>query len=288
MGIRELLPDALAPMSGDAPAPQGTACFVAASPSGPLMVRLERGVRHACDAAIVLHRCDELLCGLQDWTGLALEWRWIATPSWRLSTGSHASVQWRGGDAPHGVLEVPWALLRGLPAPAPSLAACLQWPTLHAVLAVSQPRLPLEELRLVEPGGAVVLPESLSAPWHGRLRASDEPPHAAGVAVELASPSAPRLVRQRGRNVAASDEGTGIACEVQLGTGYALPADLLCGWCEGETLDAVGSAATLWRAAGVCGPAQRLGTGRLMPLGEGWVLSIESLDEAEPTLIFTS
>ncbi len=154
------------------------------------------------------------------------------------------------------------------------------------MLVVSRFRLAVEELKQLEPGGAVVLPESLSPPWQGWLRAADEPAHPGlGVPVDLAQPSTPRLLPATAHTAEAQQADLRIPCEVRLGVVHALAADRLGGWCEGETLDQVGATAVLWRSAGAR-PA-RLGTGRLMPWGSGWALALESLDLAEPDATLT-
>jgi hypothetical protein len=262
-------------------------CFVAATAADPLMLEVAASARHAADAALVLDRCDPLLQMLQDWTGSALDWRWIDPPSWRLSTGTHAAPRWRLDGVAQGRLELPWTLLRGLPAPAAALAASLDWPLVRSVLAVSRFGLGPEELELLEPGGAVVLPESLRAPWRGWLRVAGEPAHAGvGVPVDLSTPAAPRLVPAERPVAAPADGGDGrIACEVRLDSLLALSADRLGGWCDGLALDGVGAAAGLWRCADAHGPARPLAAGRLMPWGDGWALAIELLDDNESTLL---
>jgi hypothetical protein len=251
------------------------ACFIAAAPSGPLRLELHAtGVRHAVDAALALHRCEPLLCALQAWTGLALDWRWDATAC-SPAAGSHACARWRLDPTLEGSLELPWALLRELPVPDTALAA-LHWPALPAVLAVSQLRLGAEELARLEPGGAAVLPDSLLPGWHGLLRAADEPA-GRGVPVALPSPAAPRLAPRHAHRAALQCDGNDgrVACEVRLAT-PELPADRLAGWRDDEPLADIGPQASLWRCAGSHGSAQSLAVGRLMPWGDGWALAIET------------
>lgn len=286
MGIREMFHHPQAAPERQAAQTASTACYVATSPAGPLLLQIDTSVRHAADAAIALQRCDDLLCALDDWTDLHHDWRWTDRSPRRPAAGSHAMARWHIDDSLAGRIELPWALLRGLPRPPASLAASLQWPALPAVLAVSQIRLTVEELRQLEPGGAVVLPESLSPPWRGRLRAADEPAQPGfGVPVDLTSPSTPRLAQSFAHSAELQEADMRIACEVRLGVVHALAADRMGGWCDGETLNEIGATAALWRCAGVR-PA-RLATGRLMPWGTGWALALESLDDAEPDATLT-
>jgi hypothetical protein len=205
-----------------------------------------------------------------------------------LSAGSHAAPRWRLDAALHGRLELPWSLLRGLPAPSPELAAALDWPPVRAVLAASRLRIDADELARLEIGGAVLLPESFRAPWAGRLRGADEPAHAStGVPVDLGAPSAPRLRPAAGTSQAAPAGDAAdprIACEVRLDAVLALPGDHLGGWLD-VVLDGVGAGAGLWQCAGAHGPARPLAAGRLMPWGDGWALAVDVLDDNESTLL---
>src|SRR5262249_48744 len=165
-----------------------------------------RAVRHAVDAALALERCEALLEALEAWTGVALDWRWNPTPP-RRPSGSHAAVTWEPAPAPDAageahalvaLLSLPWGLLRALDAPDAALAAVLRWSSVPAVLAVAHFHLDPAEAALLEPGGAVVLPDSLQSPWTGRLRSADEAAVAGlGALVALDTPSLPRLVRGR-------------------------------------------------------------------------------------------
>jgi hypothetical protein len=261
------------------------ACFAATAPAGPLLLEVAGDIRHAADAAIALHRCDPLLRALHAWTGVAHEWHWIDARSWRPTAGSHAAARWRTDAVAHAQVELPWALVRGLPRPADDVAALLDWPVLPAVLAVSRLGLTVEELNLMERGGAVLLPESFSPSWHGLLRAADEPCDA-GVPVDLASPAAPRLARATERPATDEAGDLRIGCEVRLGSVHALSADCLGGWCDALALDGVGAQAQLWRRGGAGTPAQRLASGRLMPWGHGWALALEHVEDLDGTVPF--
>ena len=180
--------------------------FEAATPHGPLRLYLgEPGgpAPHAAAAALALQRASGLLAGLDAWLGDdAPEWRWVADAT---SAGSAASaacaslgstvvrLPWR--DSTHQWI-VPWAWLRAMPAPPAELAAGWQWPALEAVLAVARLRLSADELRQLEPGGAVLLPPSMRAGWTGRLRGRAEDADA-GVPVSLQDPASPRLLPLR-------------------------------------------------------------------------------------------
>ncbi len=265
--------------------------FEAPSPFGPLRLCAFAGgpVRHAAHAAVALHRCEDLLGALHAWTGHALDWRWTETPAPRMAAATHACARWkpRGDGSDPGatprdllcLLSLPWALLRRLPPPGGALAACLRWPAVPVVLAVSQFRIGSDELALLEPGGAVVLPDSLRAPWHGVLRTADEPATPGlGVPVALPTPSAPRLVRG---DAPPSSTGGGlddrVVCEVRLAVPHTLPGDRVAGWCDGEALGEVGPHATLWRCATAQDDAACLAGGRLMPWGDGWALAVETV-----------
>ena len=276
---------AAAPQADPSAVRRAPACFEAATPFGAVRLQLPGagvGMVDACEAALALHACDELLCALDAWAGLALDWRWPAVPS--PGGGMLACVHWRPASAPaqHALLEMPWALLRSLPAPSGTIAAGLEWPPLPVLLAVSQFRLEPAELDRLEPGGAVVLPDSLLRPWQGLLRAADEPAcPGAGVPVVLDTPTVPRLAGAPQRRAGGSaDHDERIACEVRLAVAHPLPSDRLAGWVEGEALADVGPSAALWRCAGERTSALCLAAGRLMPRRAGWALAVEVLFDA--------
>ncbi|WP_157265989.1 hypothetical protein [Azohydromonas aeria] len=282
-----------------AAAPRGPV-FECVLPAGPLRLRVEApALAHALDAAIALQRCEPQLQALEDWIGRALDWRWTEIPMAPAERGSQVRAAWQldaataAGEpvAARGSIELPWALLRTLPAPGPALAAVLRWPLLPAQLVLSCPRLAAEDLALLEPGGALLLPESFDAatPWRGRLRAAGER-GGAGLPVALEQPLAPRLpagaegapAAAEGLDVAdaAGACGPGPACEVLLDLPHGMGTPLLAGWQGGAVLAQAGPGAALWlREPGQ--PALCAARGRLMPWGGGWALAIEALGEAE-------
>jgi len=138
--------------------------------------------------------------------------------------------------------------------------------------------LPLDEssARLLEPGGAVVLPASLQPHWRGALRAAGEGgDEAGGVALDLDAPCAPRVLACAAAAVlgAPSDD----TCEVRLDAPAGIDVDALAGWRDGP-LGELGSRASLWRRGGAQRPAQRLAHGSLMRWGDGWALALEAVD----------
>jgi hypothetical protein len=273
----------------DQAVPDERCWFEAPTRFGALRFSVTGAPRHAADAAISLQRCERLLDALDDWSGSALAWRWIEEPP-PTTTASHACAYWDPDRAhfdrveltPQQAayeLELPWAWLRTLPAPAHALAAQLHWPELPMVLAVSQLRLGADELALLEPGGAVVLPESLQPSWHGWLRALDEPAESGrGVPILLSSPSSARRLKASAANGHAAGADDSTWCEVRLSTRHTVPADRLAGWSE-DDLGEIGPRASLWCCATDHEPARPLAGGRLIPWGDGWALALEVLCE---------
>jgi len=285
VGTATLRPAAPRSRSAHASALAGS-WFEAVTPDGSVRLYASGTARHASDAAVALARCEALLDALDAWLSTALDWHWIAAPASVTSTASHARAHWRPDEAAKTRkdagcrLELPWTLLRAVPAPEEALARQLQWADVPVVLSIA--RVPIEraDLDLLEPGGAVLLPESMQPSWHGVLRAVDEScSSASGVPVVLASPTSPRRVpngpRGKGRAEAA---GARVACEVRLAVPHAVPGDRLAGWFEGD-LGAVGPRADLWRCASERETAVCLATGELMPWGDGWALAIRDLSE---------
>lgn len=262
-----------------APAPQPATWFEAASEFGPLRLAIGAPSRHAADAAIAFEACEDLLGAIDAWAGSAPAWRWRAAPPAAVPRGGFVTLPWRGGAV---LWTVPWAWLRALPAPPAALAAGIQWPAVAAALAVSQFFVDGDDLDALEPGGAVVLPASMHAPWRAWLRAADEPAlHGLGVVVTLPPPWADPQ-QPAGPAMPPTGDPAGAACEVRLGTEQplVLTADRLTGW-RADALDALGPIApqaSLWRCAGERHAPRRLATGKLMPWGDGWALALESVD----------
>ena len=282
VGSATLRPIAPRPRSTDA-SPLSGAWFEAKTPAGSLRLYASGTPRHACDAAVALARCETLLDALDAWLGIALDWRWIAAPASVTSTASHARAHWRSEEAPKGKkdqgcrLELPWAMLRALPAPDDSLAHQLQWADVPVVLAIAHLAIERNEIALLEPGGAVILPASMQAQWHGVLRAVDETSgSASGVPVALTSPWSPRRVKSAPAEARTASAADRVACEVRLAIPHAMASDRLAGWFEGE-LGEVSPRAGLWRCATEREPATCLATGELMPWGDGWALAIRDL-----------
>lgn len=271
--------------------------FEAPTPSTALRLRVGGAAgpaRHAADAAITLQGCATLLDALDDWIGFDLAWRWTEAPAPSLAERSHVRADWHPAGSEVGtqatssaaMLELPWALLRGLSPPTDTLAQQLLWPDVPAAIVISRLRVDAQALRAIEPGGAVVLHESMHPDWQGVLRAADEPADVdAGVALDLSSPLAPRLIEPKlryaaavGRIVDLPDPDQPIVCEVRLGTARVFGVERLAGWCGGE-LGELGPQASLWRRAGVHEPSRCLASGRLMPWGNGWALALEAVGE---------
>jgi hypothetical protein len=271
--------------------------YEALSPYGVLRLALH-GVappRHAADAAVALMRADALLDALDAWTGLDADWRWIgeaAEPASTAAARAHAFEPGAGdGEPPRATLELPWALLRSLPAPPASLQERLRWTAVPAVLTVSWLALTVDERRALEPGGAVLLPESLGEVWGGTLRAAAElAASGGGVPLTIHLPQPPRLPG-RGERPAplpaplpATTTADGEAlCEVRLASARDLGADRLAGWAAGE-LPEVGTRASLWRCGGAGGGARCLASGHLIPWGDGWALLLETVADGEEAL----
>ncbi len=285
-----IAPPRPAPPQPTVPAPRGLrsnetgSWFEAPCAFGSVRLCVEPGgeaARHAADAALALRRCEPLLAALDDWIGVDLAWRWVAAPP-PGAAGGVATAR-RRGDAqePECVVSWPWAMLRALPAPPP--AARLEWPVVAAVLVLARLQLGLDELGLLEPGGAVLVPQSMLPPWHGTLRSADEA--VGGVAVDLSTPWRPRLA---GKDASAAACATPAdpqrtACELRLDLALGVSAQRLAGWCDGDAGDIVhlaesGLRAALWRSASPRQAEQGLAGGRMMPWGDGWAFALESLE----------
>ena len=266
--------------------------FEAPCAGGSIRLRAGPGgesARHAADAALVLSCIEPLLAALDDWVGAELDWRWLEAPP-RAAHGAGVTARWRASaEAPGCLVACRWALLRTLSAPPPALAAQLEWPTSAAVLVLARLQLGADELGLLEPGGAVLLPPSMQPPWQGLLRATDEPPDpTAGVVVDLSVPARPRLAGRGATAPAAAPppDPSCAACELRLELPLGVDASCLAGWCrEGESGDVVplaesGMSVSLWRCATPGRAEHRLAGGRLMPWGDGWAFGLESIDSS--------
>ena len=271
----------LAPAVQPGPAAAAWIAFEAPTAAGLLRLWVWGGVRHAADAAVLLDGCAPLLDALDAWIDFAPAWRWCSQGPSPDPATPHARAQWQPSDSGEGHagcrIDVPWALLRGLPVPGDALAAQLRWAATPAVLVLAQMRLTDDETAALEPGGAVLLPASLDSGWHGRLRACDEPAiPAAGLAVALPRPWTPQPVSAADKATAAADDAW---CEVRLGMPQPMDARALAGWQACEPLEP-DARASLWRCAAESGPARYLAGGVLMPWGDGWALRIDSFEVA--------
>jgi len=254
--------------------------FDAVTRCGTMSVQLETPVAHAAEAALLLDRCDALLDALDAWLHVALDWRWIEAAGTdqpaRACASAQATITADGGAAPLICrIEVPWALLRTLGQPPHALAGQLQWSPVPAVLVVSQPAIDEAELRLLERGGAVVLPESMRSPWHARLHAAHDDA-GQGVLAELASPASATLADGPGTLDPAAQAPGRPCCEVRLTTTRPLAPEQLAGWAAGVAIE-LAPRASLWRCAGPSEAERYLAGGRLIPWGDGWAMLIESV-----------
>jgi hypothetical protein len=240
---------------------------------------------HAAEAAIMLREAEPLLAALDEWTGAELAWRWVEAPP----QGRLARARRRGdSQVPECLVFWPWAMLRSLPAPRAGLAAQLDWPIVAAELVLGRLQIGLHELELLEPGGAVLISQSMQPAWQGTLRAADEAPDAtSGVAVDLSDPACPRLADRDARSAAtaAPVDPMHALCELRLDVPLGVSTQRLAGWRRegdsGEIVRLAGAAlrAALWRCATPREPLQRLAAGRLMPWGDGWALAVETPPE---------
>jgi hypothetical protein len=237
------------------------------------------GVRHAADAAIALHDCEPLLCGLDTWAGDALDWRWSAARDGERAVAAH--LVWRGGQAR---LACPWPWLRERRAPQGRWTDEVALPAVAASLVAARMHLPADALGALEVGGAVVIAASLLPSWHGVLRADGEADRAPGGAVVVlagtadATPTAPRFAP--GFDAAAAlmphGEPTDPLCELRLSVPHAVSIEALAGWRDGP-VGPLGALGTLWLCRSAAADARPLASGRLMPWGDGWALAIEAV-----------
>ncbi len=288
-----LKPMAHAPLGAPATAAAPWAAFEAPTAEGTVRLWVPGSVRHAADAAVALQSCAPLLDALDSWFGFAPAWRWCAPGTPSSGVPAHARATWHREastpatpagaacriDAPAGGacrIELPWPLLRQLDAPPVPLAAQLHWSAAPATLVLAQMQLDEVELESMEPGGAVLLPCSMSAPWQGWLRAADESAAAgSGLPVLLASPwqAQPLAPSDRAAPAERSDPGL---YEVRLSLPRPFDAAQLAGWVSADPGEPE-ARASLWRCAGDGGSARYLASGALMPWGDGWALHLETL-----------
>lgn len=260
-----------------APAPTETR-FDAATRWGTLSLHADGApAPHAAAAALLLDRCDPLLDALDAWTHTALDWQWVAGVDADEPAAARAAAHCTlDSNGPAGALTVrlklPWSLLRSLGAPAEPLASRLVWSAVPALVVVSQPAIDEAQLRQLERGGAVVLPESMRSPWRARLRAAEEGAHD-GLVVELSSADCAR-VPDAGQT--AEPAGERPVCEVRMNPVGALKPPELAGWSAGAAID-LAPRASLWRCAGPTEAERYLAGGRLLPWGDGWAMLIESI-----------
>lgn len=258
-----------------AEAAQDAAWFEAATPFGSLWLCVQTGgiVPHAAAAAVVLQQAGPLLDALDDWTVLELDWRWTPVPQ-AADAGSHVVVRWPADDAApvsaHAVL--PWVLVRHMPPPTDTLSDAVRWEPAQATAVVARLALGTDELDSLEPGGAVVLPDSMRPDWRGALRARGEALDA-GTPLKLAVPHAPQVVaRDQATGTLLGAAGT-IVCEVRLDRTAMVAIDRLAGWSTGD-IGELGSQASLWRCDGT---PRRCAGGTLMPWGDGWALALDAV-----------
>jgi hypothetical protein len=272
------------------------AWFDAPSAFGPLKLAvLSRGaaVRHAADAALALETCEPLLAALDDWTGSGLEWVWSGAQGGGRAGAAGADdpavrtwLVWRGG---HAMLACPLGWLRDRPAPHGAWRDELTLPSIGATLVCGRLRLPEDALSDLEPGGAVLVEPSFRPVWHGVLQPGGEPSDDDGgtvvtlAGVADASPSRPRYANEMDAAAVLEAVGdpNGTLCELRLALPQPVAVDGLLGWRDGP-VGLAGPAASLWRCGAPRRAAQRLACGHLMPWGDGWALSIESLDDTHP------
>ena len=277
----QMKPMAHAPLGAPTIAPLPWTTFEAPTAEGAVRLWVHDTVRHAADAALTLESCAPRLDALDAWFGFAPAWRWCAPGTPSGGVPPHARAQWHrdstdGAGAAACRIELPWSLLRQLDAPPAPLAAQLHWSPAAATLVLAQ--LPLDdvELEMMEPGGALLLPCSMVAPWQGWLRAADEGAATdRGLAVRLIDPWHFQVLPEAERRPAADATDAGLY-EVRLSLPRPLDAAQLAGWQQGDPGEA-DARASLWRCAGDGGSARYLAGGALMPWGDGWALHLETL-----------
>ncbi len=276
-----ITPMAHAPQAATMPLPAPWAAFEAPTAEGAVRLWVRDAVRHAADAALALAACAPLLDALDAWVGFAPAWRWCPPGTPAGGVAPHARALWHRDDSAGARplacrIELPWSLLRQLDAPPAPLAAQLHWSAAPAMLVLA--RLPLDdgELDMLEPGGALLLPCSMTAPWHGWLRAVDEGAGAdSGLSVRLTDPWHLEIVAAAERPPQDEQLDSGLY-EVRLALPRPLDAAQLAGWQAGAPGEPE-TRASLWRCAGDGGNGRHVASGTLMPWGDGWALHLETL-----------
>jgi hypothetical protein len=249
--------------------------FEAATPAGGLWLVLEAGVGASCaaEAAVHLGDAEPLLTGLEAWLAATAtidvpDWRWHAVAP-RAPRPAGAVAHWTDG-VMSARIGLPWALLRRLPAPPPTLAEALRWAPAPALCVLSTLEITPSEQAALEPGGVLLLPASFERAWATMLRADGEAP-GQGLAVALERPDRPAW------QPAAGDPAHGAAWEVRCALSAPLCPTQLAGWRPLD--DAIGldlrAGLGLWQLPLDDSP-RRWASGRLLPWGQGQGLWIES------------
>ena len=276
----KMKPMAHAPLGATVPVPAPWSAFEAPTAEGAVRLWVHEPVRHAADAALALAACAPLLDALDAWFGFAPAWRWCAPGTPSGGVPPHARAQWHCDDAgakPVACrIELPWSLLRQLDAPPAPLDKQLHWSAAPAMLVLARLQLDDVELEMLEPGGALLLPCSMTVPWQGWLRAADEGAAVdAGLTVSLSDPWHPQVVPVVERQPPA-EQPDGAVYEVRLALPRPLDAAQLAGWQAGTPAEP-DTRASLWRCTGDGGSGRYLASGALMPWGDGWALHLETL-----------
>jgi len=251
------------------------AWFEAASAFGSLWLCVQTGAPalHAAAAAVVLQQAGPMLDALDDWSVLELDWRWTPVPQ-AADAGSHVVVRWPDDDAAPVAahLVLPWTLVRQLQPPTGTLADSVRWEPAQATVVVARLTLGGDELDTLEPGGAVVLPDSMRSDWRGVLRARGEPLDA-GAPLALTPPHAPQVVPRDQAVCSLAPEAGAVICEVRLDSTPMVAVDRLAGWAPGDIGD-LGIRASLWRCDGT---PRRCAGGVLLRWGDGWALGLDTV-----------
>ncbi len=188
--------------------------------------------------------------------------------------GDVARARWQLPGGVSGSIAVPWNALRAS-ARMHLHPAELQWQRVHAVCVLDRFDLEAHDIECLEPGGAVVLPATMSPGWVARLRAHGEA-EGAGLALRLAV--GPGDVAVRGVISAAGAVHTSRArtWEVRSLRPLSVEADQLCGWAALEGLpQALFTELELARTR-ADGPPIGVMPGTLMPWGRGAALWLRS------------